>query len=86
MKQLHIDFSDARDRAAVHRAIAGALDFPEWYGANLDALWDLLSTWSEPAHVTITGCASLDDYGLRALAVFLEAARDNRRLRLTIEC
>ncbi|MDD6275813.1 MAG: barstar family protein [Clostridia bacterium] len=32
-----------------------AFDFPEWYGANLDAFWDLL--WSEcyADEVVITG-------------------------------
>lgn len=81
----HIDFSQVKGRAALHRAVADALRFPDWYGANLDALWDLLSTLGEPVALTLTGCAALDDYGVRALAVFLEAARENPRLRLTVE-
>lgn len=30
------------DRREVLAAIGRSLDFPDWYGANLDALWDCL--------------------------------------------
>lgn len=32
-----------RSEAEFHAAIAAALDFPEYYGRNLDALWDVLT-------------------------------------------
>ena len=36
----------------IHNRFAEALDFPWWYGKNLDALYDLLTAMS--ADVTIT--------------------------------
>ena len=31
------------DKETLHARIAAALDFPDWYGHNLDALYDLLT-------------------------------------------
>ena len=45
MKQIVLDFRDARTPSGIHRVLAEGLDFPPYYGANLDALWDCLSDW-----------------------------------------
>ena len=39
-----LDGSRMTSRAEAHARLAEALDFPGWYGKNLDALFDLLST------------------------------------------
>lgn len=38
-----VDCSDCVDKDSVLKAIGRAFDFPEWYGANLDALYDCLT-------------------------------------------
>lgn len=38
-----VDCDRARSRSAVLRAIVKAVDFPEFFGGNLDALYDCLS-------------------------------------------
>lgn len=40
---LVVECDRARSRSAVLRAIAKAVDFPEFFGSNLDALYDCLS-------------------------------------------
>lgn len=40
---VRIDLSAARDRKAVFREIGRALALPDWFGANLDALYDVLA-------------------------------------------
>jgi RNAse (barnase) inhibitor barstar len=40
---VQVDLSAARDKKAVLTAIGRAFGFPEWYGANLDALYDCLT-------------------------------------------
>ncbi|MGE5339046.1 MAG: barstar family protein [Gemmatimonadota bacterium] len=45
---VHVDLSACDDRKAVLREIGRALDFPDWYGANLDALYDCLTDLAEP--------------------------------------
>jgi RNAse (barnase) inhibitor barstar len=39
--------SDCVDKKAVLKAIGRALEFPDWYGANLDALYDCLTDLPE---------------------------------------
>jgi len=40
---IHADCSQATDRSEVLEEIARAADFPVWFGANLDALFDCLT-------------------------------------------
>lgn len=39
-----VDCDRAKSKSAVLRAIAGAVDFPEYFGGNLDALLDCLTS------------------------------------------
>ena len=67
----------SRERA--HDEIAHALSLPEWYGRNLDALWDMASTLH--ADVILTDCdamlASLGSYGELLIATLKEASEEN---------
>lgn len=40
--QLVLDGADVESEADLHRALAELFGLPEWYGHNLDALWDVL--------------------------------------------
>ena len=48
MRYLLIDFRRIADMAEFHRYIAEALKFPDYYGKNLDALFDCLTDVDEP--------------------------------------
>jgi len=37
-----VDFAEFKDMEDVHDFFSELFDFPEWYGRNHDALWDLL--------------------------------------------
>ena len=43
MKKIRIDLEAFEDKRAFHRWLRDACDFPEYYGCNLDALYDCLS-------------------------------------------
>lgn len=43
-----VDFSGCDDRRAVMKELGRAFAFPDWYGANLDALYDCLTDLAEP--------------------------------------
>ena len=56
-KELYtIDFSNVKYYMEIHPIIQKALDFPDYYGCNLDALWDCLTDMvGRPVHIEIIG-------------------------------
>ena len=74
-----IDGSAMRDREGAHAELARALKLPEYYGANLDALWDLVSTMKCDA-VLINAADLLNGlnvYGCKLIQTLFEAAEEN---------
>lgn len=58
-----LDFTDCKYPADIHRVLKESFGFPEYYGANWDALWDCLNDLffsSEEALVKICGISILD--------------------------
>lgn len=45
MKIIELDLTNCKYLYELHERIRIAFDFPEWYGKNWSAFWDLL--WSE---------------------------------------
>ena len=45
MKTIVLDLTDCKSLWEMHERIRTAFHFPEWYGKNWSAFWDLL--WSE---------------------------------------
>lgn len=79
MEKIILDGAKMTEKAAAHEHIAEALAFPEWYGNNLDALWDLLSEGNEREIELINSAAllnALGSYGCRLLQCFFDAAAD----------
>ncbi len=54
-KIIRLDFTGCKTAWEYHERIREAFDFPEWYGKNWDAFWDLLSTSYDIGKVEITG-------------------------------
>lgn len=77
MKTISIDFSEIKDITEVHLLLKEKLGFPEWYGENLDALWDLVTGYIEPCIVELSGfeivSEDIRDDIQKVLAIFLEA-------------
>jgi ribonuclease inhibitor len=73
---------------AAHRYLKGKLSFPDYYGTNLDALWDVLSTLSESLQVRLSNqdhlLNSLGQYGSDMIRVFKDAERFNHNLHFRI--
>lgn len=43
ISEIVLDFSNCKYLGEVHKIIQEKLELPEWYGNNLDALWDALT-------------------------------------------
>ena len=55
MTEYTIDLKGVRGPADLHHRIAEALQAPDYYGYNLDALYDLLTEMAGPAEIRFTG-------------------------------
>jgi len=51
MKKVILDLSVPENKKELHEYIAGELSFPDYYGKNLDALYDMLTDISEPTAI-----------------------------------
>ena len=51
MKTIELDFKELYTPRQIHEYIAEKLGFPEYYGKNLDALYDCLTDISEPTAI-----------------------------------
>ena len=52
MREVSLDGRSVVTEGQFHDAITAALGFPDWYGRNLDALWDGLCSLKEPTRLT----------------------------------
>ena len=88
MNAIHLYAEKMTDRAAMHDHLAEAFSFPAWYGRNLDALWDVLSTWSAPLCIEVTHTELLKrhlaDYADALLELLHDARRENDAITLNI--
>ena len=82
MKTVTLDGAVLASKEALHQTLAQALAFPDWYGGNLDALFDCLTDLSEDVSITLLNWDGLGDYGQRVKKVLLAAARENDRITL----
>ena len=58
-KIITLDLTDCKYLGELHARIRVVFDFPEWYGANSDAFWDLLRSECDADEVIIYGVNTL---------------------------
>ncbi len=83
MRKVLLDFKITETPEQVQDYLALELDFPETYGKNLDALYDMLT---EPGEELCIGIFEpeeerrIDEYLRRVKRVFKDAEQENSRL------
>lgn len=74
-------------REVTHAYLKRKFSFPDYYGRNLDALWDLLSTTAEETEIVIVNAhrvpEKLGKYGYSLLKVFDDLGEETRRVKVT---
>ena len=83
MERYILNCAALNDRETAHDELLRALPLPEYYGRNLDALWDEVSCME--AEILLKNAADADGYGEIILNLLKEAAEENSRLKLTIQ-
>lgn len=88
MKKIEFDWKDITTRDNAHSYIKEKLDLPRYYGKNLDALWDVLSTYGEKIEISFINTEflleHLGGYGKSIIKVFEDAERENKNIKLEI--
>ena len=80
MKTIKLDVTNILTVKALHIYLAYMLDFPAYYGKNLDALHDLLGEIGEPVRIVLSGKPAgeeMETYLPRLERVFEDSAEEN---------
>lgn len=77
-----------KNKRLTHLYIKNKLGSKEYHGNNLDALWDILSTYNQPMRVRLINqdmlVENLGDYGESLIGVFEEAKKENKYIEFEI--
>lgn len=65
-----------------HRVLARELHFPEWYGGNLDALYDCLTQLNAGTKLRLVGFDTLGSFSRGFRRVMEDACTDNPNFRV----
>ena len=76
-----LDCRKMTDKRATHAYLKEALQFPDYYGNNLDALFDVLTDREEPLFVALAYWRQLSEllgaYGISLLETMRQASEEN---------
>ncbi len=87
MKHVILDCTLMTDDKAVHDIFSKELEFPDYYGRNLDAMYDLLST-SPELKLTLTNAQAIGKlfrYGDNLMLTLRDAEQANPLFTLEVE-
>lgn len=76
---IFLNGKNMKTKEGTHAYLKSRLHFPDYYGNNLDALYDLLTAWAQ-GEIVIKNAnvlvANLGEYGVSLLETFRDADRD----------
>lgn len=89
MREVILNLTTFEEKISLHRYLKETLDFPFYYGANLDALHDELTSEGQNLRIVVRYPAvpqgKMVEYLPRLLRVFEDAARENYHLEIIYE-
>ena len=81
MKEVLIDCKGITEKDDLIQLFAKHLHFPDWFGGNMDALYDCLTDLEEPTHVILHNYAGPNTFR----EALLDAADTDLGFSITIE-
>lgn len=85
--KIKIDCKKIKTQEAFHSFMKRRFDFPNYYGENLDALWDCL-TEKRDLHIKLIDSRwliyNLGDYGQKILDLFQDLKEENDNYKIGI--
>lgn len=87
--EIVLDAKRFKGRTRAHAYLKEALRLPDYYGKNLDALYDCLGDIGEETVIVVPEVIRkkefLGEYGQTMLRVFKDAAAENEMLKVIIQ-
>lgn len=84
-----LDGNRIKDREMLHDTLADSLGFPDWYGRNLDALYDCLTDLREETQICVQNenqlGVHLGGYAAALQRVLAVSAQENEKLMYITE-
>ena len=82
MKELVINCTGISSMAEMHDILSRELNFPDWYGRNLDALHDCLTSLCEETKITFLHFPALPFRSAGLLNVLRSSESENEKLEV----
>lgn len=86
MKRIILNGKRMISREVTHAYLKRKFGFPDYYGRNLDALWDLLSTIGKDTEIVIVHSSVISDslgkYGDSLLRLFDDLSEEARHVKV----
>ena len=83
-KIINLDFDEYTSSKQIHDYLAKELDFPDYYGNNLDALYDCLTEIDESVYLFIHNYDILDYNQNNFMTAIEDASLVNPKLRIRL--
>ncbi len=77
MKEIYIDCKEMESPRQLHQALAEGLEFPDYYGNNLDALFDCLTEIGIPTRLSVKNIEELGIFAGGFCRVLEDAGEEN---------
>lgn len=89
MEKVKLNGNKMKSKEEAHLYIKKKLKHPEYYGNNLDALWDTLSSINFPIKIKLKNkdklIENLGKYGESLIQVFQDADKENNNIIFKIK-
>ncbi len=90
MKTINVDFNNVKYLMEIHKVLKDTFELPDYYGNNMDALWDCLNcSFNEPVMIKLQNLdklpKSLHENVEIMLNVFRDLENENEEVILKIE-
>ena len=79
MKKAILDFTNCKYYDDLHEIIKKSLNFPDYYGKNLDAFWDCISCDCDVDFVTIIGSEQVADDLKATIKKIIDMLEENKQ-------
>ena len=85
MQEVIIDCAEITCALQLHGEFARSLGFSDWYGSNLDALYDCLTAIGQETRICLRNWEVLDQWKKGFACVLADACEANPRLQVIWE-